>query len=105
MGRALAGALQQGEDGKCASTAAVLNVTTLRVPGFGHVPYLAGSEHAKMAVCVGLRQSDAPPRPLVVVGDLNNTMPQQRALVIAQLLHSYCTECSTQSSPSLSQRR
>ena len=37
----------------------MLNVTTLRVPGFGHVPYLAGSEHAKMAVCVGLRQSGA----------------------------------------------
>jgi hypothetical protein len=56
----------------------VQNVTTLRVPGLDREPYRAGSEHAKMAVCVGARQGGNPACPLALVGDLNNTRPQRR---------------------------
>ena len=45
-----------GEAGKCASDAVVANISRLAVPGLDHKPYLGGSEHAKMAVCVGLRR-------------------------------------------------
>ena len=45
----------QGENGKCPSSSTVQNITTLKVPSFDHAPYRAGSEHAKLAVCVGMR--------------------------------------------------
>lgn len=41
------------------SSALLENVSELAVPGWDHKPYLAGSEHAKMGVCVGVRQGGA----------------------------------------------
>lgn len=40
------------------------------LPGCDHAPYKAGSEHAKLGVCIS--------QPLVLVGDMNNVRTQHK---------------------------
>lgn len=61
----------QSEEAKCPSSAAVKNVSQWLPPGCeDRAPYKAGSEHAKLGVCVS--------QPLVLVGDMNNVRTQHK---------------------------
>lgn len=60
----------QSDEGKVPSNAAIQNVSQWAPPGCDHAPYKAGSEHAKLAVCVS--------QPLVLVGDMNNVKTQHK---------------------------
>ncbi|PSC73664.1 deoxyribonuclease-2-alpha [Micractinium conductrix] len=84
----------------------VANITQFAPPGHTHAPYLAGSEHAKLGVCCSGRAPGAPPPPLCLVGDLNNTTAQwKRGGGAVVLRHPHLTALLRQAATHAHRRR